>query len=137
MAKNIKFLYKKHISDTAPDMEKLWDRIEGQLENKTDKDRTQIKVSHRNYRKFAAAAASLVLIIGGVSLYADIRSESDSVSKHSVETADKARLENREETNSSVSATQTQRLMRTATFQRAMIISQRTAFWKIQTSLQM
>lgn len=78
MAKNIKFLYKKHISDTAPDMEKLWDRIEGQLENKTDKDRTQIKVSHRNYRKFAAAAASLVLIIGGVSLYADIRSESDS-----------------------------------------------------------
>ena len=23
MAKNIKFLYKKHISDTAPDMEKL------------------------------------------------------------------------------------------------------------------
>ena len=51
MAKNIKFLYKKHISDTAPDMEKLWDRIEGQLENKTDKDRTQIKVSHRNYRK--------------------------------------------------------------------------------------
>ena len=136
MAKNIKFLYKKHISDTAPDMEKLWDRIEGQLENKTDKDQTQIKVSRRNYRKFAAAAASLVLIIGGVSLYADIRSESDSVSKHSVETADKARLENREE-NSSVSATQTQRLMRTATFQRAMIISQRTAFWKIQTSLQM
>ena len=97
MAKNIKFLYKKHISDTAPDMEKLWDRIEGQLENKTDKDQTQIKVSRRNYRKFAAAAASLVLIIGGVSLYADIRSESDSVSKHSVETADKARLENREE----------------------------------------
>ena len=159
MAKNIKFLYKKHISDTAPDMEKLWDRIEGQLENKTDKDQTRIKVSRRNYRKFAAAAASLVLIIGGVSLYADIRSESDSVSKHSVETADKARLENREEktyeqlsfshtdtkaetekkrhTNSSVSATQTQRLMRTATFQRAMIISQRTAFWKIQTSLQM
>ena len=44
MAKNIKFLYKKHISDTAPDMEKLWDRIEGQLENKTDKDQTQIKV---------------------------------------------------------------------------------------------
>lgn len=42
MAKNIKFLYKKHISDTAPDMEKLWDRIEGQLENKTDKDQTQI-----------------------------------------------------------------------------------------------
>ena len=71
MAKNIKFLYKKHISDTAPDMEKLWDRIEGQLENKTDKDQTQIKVSRRNYRKFAAAAASLVLIIGGVSLYAD------------------------------------------------------------------
>ena len=65
MAKNIKFLYKKHISDTAPDMEKLWDRIEGQLENKTDKDQTQIKVSRRNYRKFAAAAASLVLIIGG------------------------------------------------------------------------
>ena len=97
MAKNIKFLYKKHISDTAPDMEKLWDRIEGQLENKTDKDQTQIKVSRRNYRKFAAVAASLVLIIGGVSLYADIRSESDSVSKHSVETADKARLENREE----------------------------------------
>ena len=57
MAKNIKFLYKKHISDTAPDMEKLWDRIEGQLENKTDKDQTQIKVSRRNYRKFAAAAA--------------------------------------------------------------------------------
>ena len=128
MAKNIKFLYKKHISDTAPDMEKLWDRIEGQLENKTDKDQTQIKVSRRNYRKFAAAVASLVLIIGGVSLYADIRSESDSVSKHSVETADKARLENREEKT---------RLMRTATFQRAMIISQRTAFWKIQTSLQM
>lgn len=97
MVKNIKFLYKKHISDTAPDMEKLWDRIEGQLENKTDKDQTQIKVSRRNYRKFAAAAASLVLIIGGVSLYADIRSESDSVSKHSVETVDKARLENREE----------------------------------------
>lgn len=37
------------------------------------------------------------LLSGGVSLYADIRSESDSVSKHSVETADKARLENREE----------------------------------------
>lgn len=29
MAKNIKFLYKKHISDTAPDMEKLWDRMRG------------------------------------------------------------------------------------------------------------
>ena len=33
MAKNIKFLYKKHISDTAPDMEKLWDRIEGYPEH--------------------------------------------------------------------------------------------------------
>ena len=47
-------------------MEKLWDRIEGQLENKTDKDRTQIKVSHRNYRKFAAAAASGSCLLSAV-----------------------------------------------------------------------
>ncbi|WP_294587947.1 hypothetical protein [Ruminococcus sp.] len=84
MAKNIKLLYKKHISDTAPDMDKLWDRIEGQLENKTDRDQTQIKVSRRNYRKFAAAAASLVLIIGGISLFADVTKQSSE----SVDNAD-------------------------------------------------
>lgn len=39
MAKNIKFLYKKHISDTAPDMEKLWDRIEDSLKTKRTKIR--------------------------------------------------------------------------------------------------
>ena len=57
MAKNIKFLYKKHISDTAPDMEKLWDRIEGQLENKTDKDQTQIKSKPQKLQKICSGSS--------------------------------------------------------------------------------
>lgn len=52
MAKNIKFLYKKHISDTAPDMEKLWDRIEGQLENREEKTYEQLSFSHTDTKAY-------------------------------------------------------------------------------------
>ena len=35
MDNKIKYLYKKHIHDNAPDMDKLWDRIEKEIDGKT------------------------------------------------------------------------------------------------------
>lgn len=83
MADKIKFLYKKHIHDTAPDMDKLWDRIEKEIDGTAQsggedisgvKKITQTKRTEKSYKKFAAAAASLLVIIGGISLYADLSS---------------------------------------------------------------
>ncbi len=83
MDNKIKYLYKKHIHDNAPDMDKLWDRIEKEIDGKTqnggndlsrNKKITQTKRTKKSYKKFTAAAASLLVIIGGISLYADLSS---------------------------------------------------------------
>lgn len=87
MADKIKYLYKKHIHDTAPDMDKLWNRIEKEIDDKTQSGGintsgaariTQTKKTKRSYKKFATAAASLLVIIGGISLYADLSSTTDN-----------------------------------------------------------
>lgn len=69
MAKNFKYEYQQHIRNTAPDMDKLWNRIESEIDNKEKESVTetttyvrQIKHSHRGI--LTAAAAVLVVIFG-------------------------------------------------------------------------
>lgn len=98
MAKNFKYEYKQHIRNTAPDMDKLWDRIESEIDNK-EKERItetttyvrQIKHSHRGI--LTAAAAVLVVIFGA-----------KIISNVSVETDDK----NSDESNISISGNEEQ-----------------------------
>lgn len=98
MAKNFKYEYKQHIRNTAPDMDKLWDRIESEINNK-EKERItetttyvrQIKHSHRGI--LTAAAAVLVVIFGA-----------KIISNVSVETDDK----NSDESNISISGNEEQ-----------------------------
>ncbi|MBQ8967979.1 hypothetical protein [Ruminococcus sp.] len=73
---DLKREYTQHIQDTAPDMDKLWNRISDEIdkresENNTDtqaeENRRQIKRSG-GYMKIAAAAAAFVVIFAGVNI---------------------------------------------------------------------
>lgn len=64
-SKKIEQLYKSHAENTAPDMDALWERIESNLEEKTDEAVTS-KPIHRNIsftKKTALAAACVAALI--------------------------------------------------------------------------
>lgn len=66
--KQLKNQYIAHCEDTAPDMEKLWERIESGLDEKSENSVTSKPVKTFSFRKAAvwcmACAAVLVVIIG-------------------------------------------------------------------------
>ena len=75
--------YTQHIHDTAPDMDKLWDRIECEIDKKetiTDKEnettytenREKIK-SNFSYSKIAAVAAAFIVVFAGANIINESR----------------------------------------------------------------
>ncbi len=94
MAKNFKYEYKQHIRNTAPDMDKLWDRIESEIDSKEKKSIIETttyvrKIKHSHRGILTAAAAVLVVIFGArivlnVSLETDEKNSGVSESKISV-----------------------------------------------------
>ena len=71
---DLKNEYTQHIHDTAPDMDKLWNRIEQRIDNsqKTAQNTTapaqsesQITVSKGGWLKYAAVAACLIAVVIG------------------------------------------------------------------------
>lgn len=94
MAKNFKYEYKQHIHNTAPDMDKLWNKIENEIDKKEKESITetttyerQIKHSHRGI--LTAAAAVLVVIFGAriisnVSVKTDEKNSTDNEGNGSV-----------------------------------------------------
>lgn len=73
---NLKEEYTQHIQDTAPDMDKLWNRISDEIDRKeADKkndtaytqNREQIKRSG-GYMKIAAVAAAFIVVFAGVNI---------------------------------------------------------------------
>ena len=71
---NLREEYTQHIQDTAPDMDKLWNRIEQRIDNsqKTAQNTTapaqsesQITVSKGGWLKYAAVAACLIAVVIG------------------------------------------------------------------------
>ena len=71
---NLREEYTQHIQDTAPDMDKLWNRIEQRIDNsqKTAQNTTapaqsesQITVSKGGWLKYAAIAACLIAVVIG------------------------------------------------------------------------
>ncbi|EXM38032.1 hypothetical protein RASY3_17175 [Ruminococcus albus SY3] len=73
---NLKEEYTQHIQDTAPDMDKLWNRISEEIdkketENKSEttytENRDQIKRSG-GYMKIAAVAAAFIVVFAGVNI---------------------------------------------------------------------
>lgn len=67
--------YTQHIRNTAPDMDKLWDRISEEIDKKentkdtetTNTEREQIKRSG-GYMKIVAAAAAFIVIFAGINI---------------------------------------------------------------------
>ena len=73
---NLKEEYTQHIQDTAPDMDKLWDRISEEIDKKETEtkaettyteNRDQIKRSG-GYMKIAAVAAAFIVVFAGVNI---------------------------------------------------------------------
>ncbi|MDO4944472.1 MAG: hypothetical protein Q4E74_04625 [Ruminococcus sp.] len=98
MAKNFKYEYKQHIRNTAPDMDKLWDRIESEIDNK-EKERitettTYVRKIKHSHRGILTAAAAVLVVIFGAKIISNV----------SVETDDK----NSDESNISISGNEEQ-----------------------------
>ncbi|SEK18816.1 hypothetical protein [Ruminococcus albus] len=73
---NLKEEYTQHIQDTAPDMDKLWNRISDEIDKKETEtksettyteNREQIKRSG-GYMKIAAVAAAFIVVFAGVNI---------------------------------------------------------------------
>jgi len=73
---NLKEEYTQHIQDTAPDMDKLWNRISEEIDKKETEtkaettyteNRDQIKRSG-GYMKIAAVAAAFIVVFAGVNI---------------------------------------------------------------------
>ena len=73
---NLKEEYTQHIQDTAPDMDKLWNRISKEIDKKETEtkaettyteNRDQIKRSG-GYMKIAAVAAAFIVVFAGVNI---------------------------------------------------------------------
>ena len=82
---NLKEEYTQHILNTAPDMDKLWDRISNEIDRKETADnneeehtkkREQIKRSG-GYMKVAAAAAAFIVIFAGVNIMNESKKQKD------------------------------------------------------------
>lgn len=78
----MKNMYQKHVQDTAPDMDRLWARIEQNIDNKTDKANitSTIKQTKRSYGKYIVAVASLLIVVSTASIFSII-SKNDSFDK--------------------------------------------------------
>lgn len=74
---NLKNEYTQHIHNTAPDMDKLWNRISAEIdrreaeaektETEQKQERKQIKHTS-NFMKIAAAAAAFIVVIAGANM---------------------------------------------------------------------
>lgn len=83
--KEIKDQYKQHIHDTAPDMDKLWNRIESEIDKKENVSaqqpnitysRTNVKqanVKKSIFTAMTAAAAAIVIAVGAVHMSENLR----------------------------------------------------------------
>lgn len=71
MARNLKDEYRKYVDNTAPDMDKLWDRIEEKIDNSPKAYEPQRKITHFsvNFRRFTAAAACLAVVFAGAYIW--------------------------------------------------------------------
>ena len=82
MAKNFKYDYKQYVRNTAPDMNKLWDKIEKEIDEREQNDNTNIKPAqitvHKNKRSrtFAAAAAAVLILTVGVTAVTKLNNNS-------------------------------------------------------------
>ena len=78
--RDIKMLYEENTQRTAPDMDKLWSRIESEID-KTDDVQTTRKIHSSNRKRQTRALASLaaaLVLAAGIGIYAAV---SSSVSK--------------------------------------------------------
>ena len=82
---NLREEYTQHIHNTAPDMDKLWDRISEEIDKKETaniteeehtKNREQIKRSG-GYMKIAAVAAAFIVIFAGVNIMNESKKQKD------------------------------------------------------------
>lgn len=96
--------YTQHIHDTAPDMDKLWDRIECEIDKKetsTDKEnettyqknRENIK-SNFSYSKIAAVAAAFIVVFAGVNIINESHKAKIASERIPTERSSKAETEN-------------------------------------------
>ncbi len=75
MADNLKYEYKRHIHDTAPDMDKLWNRIESRIDSNTDKTDTNIAhgkniaQTKKSYFWIVTAAAAVFAFAAGTKAF--------------------------------------------------------------------
>ena len=82
--------YLKHLDNTAPDMDKLWARIESSIDEKENKStetgyekkRQEIKKSGTGF-KIAGAAAALILVVAGARMFANTGSDIKQSAKDS------------------------------------------------------
>ena len=90
MAKNLKNEYQKYVGNTAPDMDKLWDRIEEKIDNspKTYEPQRHITYSSGKSKRFAAVAASLAVIFAGAYIWS--QNSGNNISKTSKNDNDSA-----------------------------------------------
>ena len=80
---NLKEEYTQHIQDTAPDMDKLWDRIESEIDKKenhkeienetTYQDNREKIKSNMSYTKIAAIAAAFIVVFAGANIFNESR----------------------------------------------------------------
>ncbi len=74
MANRIQKSYNSHVQQSSPDMERLWARIEGEIDNRqAEQTRTQAITHKKNSKiRYIAAAASLVLVLAGAVIFANV-----------------------------------------------------------------
>lgn len=114
MAKNFKYEYKQHVRNTAPDMDKLWNRIESEID-KTDRREGNTENSSFSYirqtKKYSgfnqavAVAAACMVLAAGISIVKNQRTpeaddgiSSDSITE-TVDNNDTSSSENQAEDN--------------------------------------
>ena len=85
--RDIKMLYEENTQRTAPDMDKLWSRIESEID-RTDDTQTKRKIhssGRRNRSRAIASLAAALVLAAGIGIYAAV---SSSVSKDKNGTSD-------------------------------------------------
>ena len=85
---NIKYKYSQHVQDTAPDMDKLWNKIENTIDEKeTANDvKPQIRQTKKSYKKYTALAASLLVVISAAYIFANFNdNKTDTYDKSATE----------------------------------------------------
>lgn len=80
---DLKNEYTQHIHDTAPDMDKLWDRIESEIDKKENHKEIENETTHQenrekiksnmSYTKIAAIAAAFIVVFAGANIFNESR----------------------------------------------------------------